>query len=771
LDSFCQSGDNEVTGHKTGMAVAMNYTSSRVYKEAAKTYLDLDFLIPNMYFVSPQDVNGISYDRSWAITFHDRERSPEVQNACWSLRQQSGNEHCSDANGGKAETWSWETNFLDSCLQQVTAKLPWDEMMRSDYHDADRVAIMTSSRTINGFDTPTWEVYMVASIETWVGFEEVSTTVSGAIPGQLTINQERYSYYEIPFRISFPKQITLVAPPIRIAAPLVTLYAVIEQEIIDINFNPQDGENFGQVQLVIKTQTQYPFGLRNFTDPVAPALIRTISGDINGDPQWISSQNPETCTNVDGSEGNNLCEQEWTILITPNLCDVSGNYQMEMWAICFTDVDGCALDDNAPSTGSNTWTGLMDFSVQAQNFCPQIVDEITVQGAIGKWSDNTYTTEAVPGSNVFSNDHVWFEVTYVTKSAKSQLTFAEGDDSLIEFVRPYSIKMGVSMNTEPLQFAVERSNNDVTGDTLNYVVQLCTATPAVYPYTSVADDCFSNLGWNAANYLDFAEHENNVGSNTIDANEIGFQLRLDERVIPVDLPNDQAVITLMVDSEVYYHGNNNPTRRRLTYNVDARRWMQEEGDAAPLRQNQRLTDSFAVTRRNQLTWCNMDSERDTAVFSLDVSMDSLVAPDPTNVLTHVADMKYSLGNSFNAMDKIEILSVSSCNSEACTQMWDVNGNVQNPSGETEFVRYLLIADGMDVAQDIQDQFYNNGAVYSSEFFQGKVVRDMSCDHCSEDIEAPEFTFEQIDSRRPQIDEASASTLALGFVSMMVLALF
>merc|ERR1719433_1555045 len=303
----------------------------------------------------------------------------------------------------------------------------------------------------------------MAIIETWAGFEEVSPSANPAIANQLTINEERYSYYEIPFRLSFPQQITLVAPPIRVAAPMVTLYAVIQQEIQDINFNPQDGENFGTVELVIKTQTQYPFGLRNFTDPVAPAIIRTISGDIDGDPEWISSQNPEVCVTVDGSEDNYLCEQEWTVLITPNLCDVSGEYQMEMWAICFTDVDGCALDDNAPLQSSNTWTGYLDFTVQAQNFCPQIIDEITVKGYINSFADETYETPAVPGTNVFSNVYVWFEVTYVTRSLKSGLTFAEGDDSLIEAVRPYNIDMGVSMSTAPPQFSVNRDNGDVTG--------------------------------------------------------------------------------------------------------------------------------------------------------------------------------------------------------------------------------------------------------------------------------------------------------------------
>merc|ERR1719163_2122140 len=101
--------------------------------------------------------------------------------------------------------------------------------------------------------------------------------------------------------------------------------------------------------------------------------------------------------------------------------------------------------------------------------------------------------------------------------------------------------MDVTMNNEPLQFAVNRDNGDVTGPTLAYNVQLCTATPTTYndptyPYTTIADDCFSNRGWNAINYLDFNQAPNNGGTNPIDANEIGFKFRLDERVIPVDIP-------------------------------------------------------------------------------------------------------------------------------------------------------------------------------------------------------------------------------------------
>jgi len=779
LAAECEAGDYEITGHKTGIAVKMNYTSSYIHKVGDKTYLTLDFLVPSMYFYRNQNVSNIFYDRSFQLTFHDRAAVSPVTNACYSRRTNTGSENCDIMGSGTptpAEQWTETVHPDDPCLTIVSGMLPWDEMMRFDYHDSNRIQIDEATRMINGFDTPTWEVYMMAVIETWAGFEEKSLIVDGQSPNQLVINEERYSYYEIPFRISFPQQITLIAPEIRIAAPMVTLYAVIEQTIQDINFNPAEDENFGTVQLTIKTQTQYPFGLRNFTDPVAPALIRTISGDIQGDPVWIQSDNPETCISVDGSEDNYLCEQEWKILITPNLCDVSGEYQMEMWATCFTDVSGCALDANAPSQTSNTWTGYLDFTIEAQNFCPQIVDEITVTGNIDKFAESTYNEEAIPGSNIFSNDYVWFEVTYVTKSAKSGFSFAEGDDSLIEFVRPYAINMGVSMSTAPLQFSVVRDmDDDVTGTDLEYTVNLCTATPAVYPYDNVVDDCFdeANKGWNAINYLDFQHSPNNIGDNTIDLNEIGFSIRLDERVIPVDLPNDQAVVTISVDSEVYYHGNVNPERRRLTYDVRPRR-RSLQGDEGLLNQNNRLTDTFGVTPRSSLSWCNLDSQS-AHTFRLDVAMDSLDLPRRHNVADDVNALRLSLMQHIASatMSDINVLQVDHCDDNECAALWDTASRYDGLQSEVKFVRYYLNVNSFNVAQQMQDELYNGGAIYRTEWFQptgrpAKRLRDMKIEHC-----AGEFTQLRVqadDDGRvwvPSIDEASASHLMTLFALVSV----
>lgn len=774
LDASCEAGGYQVTGHKTGVAVAMNYTSSHISKDNDKTYLNVDFLVPSMYFYDDQNVSGSIYDRSFQITWHDRTASTPVTDACYGNREDSGVENCPSVN---TAYWSSNVDSSDPCLTVVSGALPWDQMMRANFHDESRIEIHTSNRTINEVEeTPTWEVYMMAIIETWSGFEEKSDVVNDQYPNQLTINQERYSYYEIPFRISFPKQITITATePIRIAAPMVVLYAVIKQETIDINFNPGTDDNFGLVDLTIKTQTQYPFGLRNYTDADgAGATITLISGDVSS-VEWTSSQNvEEQCTNiVTGADGNMLCEQEWNIRITPNLCDVAGEYRMEAWAVCFTDVDGCALDTEAPSRLSNSWTGYMDFTIDAQPFCPQVIDEIFVQGEIDKYADNAMTVVAVPGDNVFSNDHVYFEVTYKTRSEKSgQTDFTFGDDSLIESVRPTAINMKVEMSDLPLQTEINRDNGDVTGSDLEYTVKLCDATPAEFPYNTVADSCWDRKGWNAVEYLDFQRNIISSGENTVDLNEIAFSIRLDERVIPVDIPNDQAQITVSVDSEVYYYGNDNPviTRRNL---VLKRRRLESEITRV---QHFRVSDSFTVPKKRFLDYCLTNPNSETVGFQMDMEMDRLELPNRHNANAKRIEMKYTLQQYFFAdVDEIEIIAMQLCSSDTSCQDLLKLSSRRELAGEVQFVRYYFTVSKRSKAETIQNEFYNKGPILQTSLFKSSIIRSMKIDHCDEAV-ASEFENllggdEDLDVVPQQIDMGDSTssfviTLVLGLVCLL-----
>ena len=50
--------------------------------------------------------------------------------------------------------------------------------------------------------------------------------------------------------------------------------------------------------------------------------------------------------------------------------------------------------------------------------------------------------------------------------------------------------------------------------------------------------------------MNFREYNATTSSDAIQPAEIGFGFRLDERVIPVDLPNSNALITIDVWAEV-----------------------------------------------------------------------------------------------------------------------------------------------------------------------------------------------------------------------------
>jgi len=93
---------------------------------------------------------------------------------------------------------------------------------------------------------------------------------------------------------------------------------------------------------------------------------------------------------------------------------------------------------------------------------------------------------------------------------------------------------------------VDNGDIDVHTDSTHYTITLCEVSPfdvLSYPY-STPSSCYDSKGWNAQNYMDFDELTSTTGANTIDANEIAYKVRLDERVVPVDLPNSDSTITI-----------------------------------------------------------------------------------------------------------------------------------------------------------------------------------------------------------------------------------
>jgi hypothetical protein len=275
------------------------------------------------------------------------------------------------------------------------------------------------------------------------------------------------------------------------------------------------------------------------------------------------------------------CVQTWTINIKPKECSVNGHYEMEFYARCYMPGAPCALDDliYTPSEmqNSNSWSGVLGITIETQDFCPSVIDEISVQADIFKFADNGFMEEAIPGSNLFSNDFVYVETRLWAASSQSQLDiFAtpdpEGDDTLIDFVRPYKITLDVVMTSPPVQYdlVLDISHGDVEitkqdADSIEYTITLCEVDPLNFPYNTTSDPlCFDseNIGYYATTFLDFEEIVSTSTNNTIDDNEIGFQMRLDERAIPVDVPNHPVTVTLSEWIEVFYHDDTHPDNSR-----------------------------------------------------------------------------------------------------------------------------------------------------------------------------------------------------------------
>merc|ERR1719483_434023 len=801
----------------------------------------------------------MEYNRSFAITFHDRDISPESYDACYSNRPEYT--HCPSV----ALNWTTEETSNDQCLTAVTGHIPFSEAMMSNYFDQDLINIQSSNQTyaLNGYNQNVWDLYMVAMIETWSGIYTQPSNENGT---SLVIDRERYSMYYIPFRLRFPQQIELVqgldesqysggviegervsfeitlsgvdlnncasledavkrgisaatgVPVSRIdvvitctglrrrltdvtiqaifntedgqtltdlqaildaipdanvisaieaelandgvtgvtvtsvgetsvvetslfpnivgvevslAFEFSVLYAIIEQRTLDINFNPANGQPFATANIVLKTQVNFPIGLRNYTDPIAPAVIRHTAGDI-ASVQFTSATHLMSCAGVVQAEEN--CEQEWNIEIILNQCDISGNFEAEFHAECFDFSDGCGLDVDTGEVTSNGYSGVLRFSIVAQSFCPTVIDEISVSASISKFVDSDFSDVANPGTNLFINDHVFYEVNFQTSSIKMDNSL-QGDvnDTIIDFVRARRIVMTVTLSQSPLQTTVDQTSTDVTlNSELNYEVVLCDVPALSYPYLDTLDDsnnCFKNLGYNAEQYMDFMEYNETSSSGAIQANEIGFSFRLDERVIPVDLPNSENGASIDIDiwAEVYYRGVNNPSRRRLRRSLQAR--DQEQREVV-------VRDEFRIKPMPQYSFCYTDvMNHENVGFLLDVEMRHADLPDMHSPLADLHDSVHHLARYLRVRTtEVKMVKAMICSSEDnCFEIYPNNEGLPSTS-LFRMVRYFIDIPSRVALTFQQDLYYGARELFEEcEFFRGKTLRTYSIDQCDSDL--------------------------------------
>merc|ERR1719427_581188 len=116
-------------------------------------------------------------------------------------------------------------------------------------------------------------------------------------------------------------------------------------------------------------------------------------------------------------------------------------------------------------------------------------------------------------------------------------------------------------------------------------------------------------------------------------------------------------------------------------------------------------------------------------------MDALQLPKRHNVERDVNALILSLTQHFTAkLSAVDVLQVDRCNDDTCSSLWTKFNKYDGLSSAIKYVRYYLHIKDFNVAQQLQDQLYNGGAVYQTEWFAphgeaSKKLKDMKIEHC------------------------------------------
>jgi len=870
LSSDCLEQEFEANGRFTGQNIDMNYEASELLTSGGATQLKVQFYVPKRY-VAQYEANAfaITFNRDLDITTpttHTGEnafkndvtiyvdQANTDQSACYSNRYDNYT-YCENPVAG---LWTIEDNADNACISDAYATIPWADVMGGAFQNVDVKN--------NGAFT---EVFLTATVETWTHFVEGDAanylgTMTGAeqwqntdeadgdtnklgeyggdggwrgvgVPGfdgnfgPIPIDDERYTLYQIPFILRFPRTV-VVDTSFRVSSPITVLTGILGQDVITLDMNPStSGSNvFAVLEAVLTTQVQYPFGIRSPEDDVAPMTAVVGSGREGGGThaasiEFVEFDEESGCGGL--SEGE-VCEQTFKVRITPaasSPCTVAGDYFFEFWAECVMGdeggINGCSLDDNLGSAGavqslerrrtSNAYFSTA-ITIAHQPFCPLLVDEVRVVGDLRVYHDEAFETEitqtqVVSGPNtgsVFTNDRLYFEASYRTASEEGTAftDFDEndfdgsvvGDDSIIDYVRATKIFMDVTIGEDKdgdatenwstsdwdsnFQYALggsripgtDISGSDITvttgsGSTAVYQIVLCEVAGIDAEYIQFSkdkpDDCFTAPNTIAEDFLDFTKmiRSSTGSSNSIDENEVGFQMRMDERIIPLKpKATDGSFVKVTVESEVYYKGNRHPTRRLLQ--VD---------QTAPSRQNHSMATAYRVYREGNLAMCNMGEDTTEGELELELTFtEAGTMPTAASSLDWASRLSLQLDTYLEVRDAVTVARMEQCNEQACSTIYFEGRRAQRRlEGEATYLKvHLNIASTSErsaghTMNNLQANLVNTRSDINlrvSAFTQAS-VSNMRVPGCGESLapRAPPRATEEAEIRSTLADESSA----------------
>jgi len=781
----CLTGEFMADGYTTGQNIELDYGATAMSIDAnGDSQISVGFLVPKVYTTGyDASAYSITFNRDHTVNALVKDatvgQATANQNACFTNRF-ANDTQC--ALGLNPAVWTNNgPQGLSQCVDQTIMTIGWSEAMTNG-------AFGNTDITDDGTVT---RVYVTATVETWRKFHQtadpltylgqmngnVQRNTNGMATGRvgthgrsgthygdggdldvefgpLEMNDWRYTLYQIPFYLVFPKTV-IVETSFTIGTQVAVLNGVVSQDVITVNFNPNNAaaDNFAVLDVVVTTMIQYPYGIRGPQDNISP--MKQYVGDNGDDCQQgqgcaahphaatIEFESFDDSSVCSGHMG--VCKQDFKLRIVPDTstpCSVAGDYYLEFWADCVNGgqlpvqggPNGCSLDKELGEQSlatKRTSNGFFDlvFTVAHQSFCPEVMDTVKVAVDLKAYHDEAFTQQISNAYNgiptdynanadvVYSNDIIYYEATYRTASFKSTQLDINGDllnnqdtpgnDDIIDYVRAIKIFVDVTLGESSQGTAVTGWDPQNTGNWKDNVSWLLGGTrvpgpgedfddsaqtvtgarvlqvPASQPATSAhwrmimcevayidpavpimtgvkPADCFTAETDIAHNFFDFDKVMSSkvpadplVAQNFIDENEIAFKMRLDERVIPVGPLTDNSHITVTVESEVYYIGNQHPTRRLLQAGQQN---YQKQQHVKSMQHNiyYKNPKVAACALDDKLTKANLD-------LSLDFSKSGKAPTTPVEANTFAMNMKMQIESALNTKDAVFVTMVKGKN--------------------------------------------------------------------------------------------------------------
>jgi len=765
----------------------------------------------NSLSMPEEDEDGEAYEnwqqqvRMYVGEFNDD------QSACYSNRY-ANYTHCEEP---VADLWQEEENSENACITDVSADIPWVNAMGNAFGGLNQAA--NGDAPDGGVDVQyngNWiEIFLTATVETWTHFVQGDATQYEGVMtggesllnpqqagvgrdrngkygndagwlgwpedpdagefGNIVIDDERYTLYQIPFILRFPRTVE-VKTDFKAAQDITLLTGVVAQDVISINLNPEDENVFAYVEAVLTTQVQFPYGIRAPVSGDMPAKMTVVIGDtVAGEGEhaeaieFVHFDHESACMAANqhfAAEGT--CEQSFKFRITPtaaNPCSVAGPYTFEMWAICVGNKEnhkhggdaGCAIDDLVDSDNveerreSNSYF-KQTIQINHQSFCPELMDEVRVVGDFRVYKDEMFKTRVNNDADqsdtdswkttVFTNDQLYFEATYRTASAKStkageddfttngdvddldQDNGAEeyGNDSIIDYIRPTKIFMDVTLGqdragdattygegenqitwdsenwADNMKFSLGAGNRipgveivgqdegeftlttgadgDGKGPVAKYQIVLCEVDSIAANEIQFGDEkpayCFSNTKSIAREYLDFTrvQYAKEGFTNTIDENEVAFNMRMDERILPVKPSSDESFARVTIQAEVYYKGNRHPTTKGFADGGNRRRL--QAGEAQTRRQAHSMSVGYNIFNDKRLRTCSVDNEDDHGAVRLKFAFNSARdMPTAGDMAGFTSDITMQIDEYHNAQGSVSVEHVERCEGGKCRDLY------------------------------------------------------------------------------------------------------